>query len=89
MMSARAIRRRTMSSASGSVCRHPDTITAKEGCPAILEIPHQRGQDRAEGIAVRHDQDDAKLLVVYDSPAEARAPKGQTYVDADLFALPA
>ena len=33
-----------------------DTITAKEGCPAILEIPHQRGKDRAEGIAVRHDR---------------------------------
>ena len=64
-----------------------DTITAKEGCPANLEIPHQRGKDRAEGIAVRHGQIGAELLVVYDSPAEARAPKGQTFVDADLFAL--
>ena len=66
-----------------------DTITAKEGCPANLEIPHQRGKDRAEGIAVRHGQNGAELLVVYDSPAEARAPTGQTFVDADLFALPA
>jgi hypothetical protein len=31
--------------------------------------------------------DGLELLVVYDSPAEDRSP-GETFVDADVFALP-
>jgi hypothetical protein len=65
-----------------------DSITVLTKCAAIMEIPHQRGRDRAEGIAVRQGQHGAELLVVYDTPADARAPKGQHGVAADLFALP-
>ena len=64
-----------------------DTITANEGCPALMEIPHGQGKDRAEAIELIGERQQ-ELLVVYDSPAASRAPEGRTHVDADVFALP-
>lgn len=64
-----------------------DSITASEGCPALIEIPHGEGKDRAEGMELIGERRQ-ELLVVYDSPKASRAPKGKTDVDADVFALP-
>jgi hypothetical protein len=64
-----------------------DTITGSEGCPVLMEIPHKQGEDRAEGIALI-GEGQHELLVVYDSPAEARCSSDDVSVDADLFALP-
>ena len=64
-----------------------DTITASESCPALMQIPHGQGKDRAEGIELIGERRQ-ELLVVYDSPTASRAPEGQSYVDADVFTLP-
>lgn len=50
----------------------------------IIELPHGRGTDHPEGLAL---WDEGRLLILCDSPAPARiAGNGFT---ADLFALPA
>lgn len=64
-----------------------DTITVADDCPALMDIPHRRGRDRAEGMALIDGPKGPGLLVVYDSPAPDRC-HGETFVDADVFALP-
>ena len=64
-----------------------DTITTRVGCPALLEVPHRRGADRAEGMVLLPGREQAELLVVYDSPAPDRQ-HGKGAVDADVFVLP-
>ncbi|MFS0738086.1 DUF3616 domain-containing protein [Sphingomonas sp. 1P06PA] len=49
----------------------------------ILELPHGRGVDHPEGLAL---WDDDRLLILCDSPAPARIAKGG--FRADLFDLP-
>jgi hypothetical protein len=71
--------------AAGADC---PTLTRREELEHVLELPTVPDRDRAEGIALRHGPDGAKeLLVLYDSPAEARLERGRGAVLADLFRL--
>jgi hypothetical protein len=53
----------------------------------VMHVPHGDGVDHAEGITLfRSPGRDTAVLVVYDSPSDARkAPGGCVY--ADLFPL--
>jgi hypothetical protein len=51
----------------------------------ILEIPFGRGFDHPEGLALWPD---SRILVVNDSPAEARLEEEGRTLIADLFDLP-
>ncbi|GAB4378359.1 MAG: DUF3616 domain-containing protein [Elainellaceae cyanobacterium] len=54
---------------------------------ALFDIPHGRGIDRAEGIALISSLDQPScLLVIYDSPDPNRIV-GDTHVLADIFTL--
>lgn len=52
----------------------------------ILELPHGRGEDHPEGLALWGDD---KILVVYDSPAPNRLDEAAGTIVADSFDLPA
>jgi hypothetical protein len=54
----------------------------------IVEIPFGRGFDHPEGLAL-WGNDSRQILVIYDSPAEARCDLGRGTITADLFDLPA
>lgn len=67
----------------------------KEGAMAapdfrrVLALPQREGFDRAEGIALFEDGGTAtSILVVYDTPAEARLAEHDGAVTADVFRLP-
>lgn len=63
------------------------TVIPRDRLVHLLDLPHGKGDDHAEGIAcVRRDGAPPALLVVYDSPSEARLQGAGT--TADLFALP-
>ncbi|WP_191060037.1 DUF3616 domain-containing protein, partial [Geminicoccus harenae] len=64
-----------------------ETITGRDGCPVLLELPAGHGCDHAEGAAVLEGPDGPQLLVVYDSPAKDRL-FGTRGVQADLMPLP-
>ncbi|WP_159715571.1 DUF3616 domain-containing protein [Geminicoccus flavidas] len=64
-----------------------ETITGRDGCPAVLDLPAGSGCDHAEGATVLEGPDGPELLVVYDSPAEGRL-FGARGVHADLVPLP-
>jgi hypothetical protein len=51
----------------------------------LLELPFGHGFDHPEGLAL---WDDGRILVVNDSPAEARLTGGGQTLTADLFELP-
>jgi hypothetical protein len=63
-----------------------DTLTDLEPgrLVRVLTLPHGRREDRPEGFARLRSGD---IIVVYDSPAEARCV-GEHAVLADVFALP-
>jgi hypothetical protein len=64
------------------------SLQRREELEHVLELPHSPNRDRAEGIALRRGDDGAKeLLVIYDSPAEARLDRAGGAVLADLFRL--
>jgi hypothetical protein len=64
-----------------------DTISTATDCPALLDVPHRRGSDRAEGMVMIVGSKEPELLVVYDSPAQNRR-HSEGFVDADVFGLP-
>jgi len=55
---------------------HAETSRVVRGTELTLEteLPHGTGEDHAEGIALLGEAADARLLVVYDSPAQQRRP---------------
>jgi len=55
---------------------HAETSRVVRGAELTLEteLPHGAGEDHAEGIALLGEAADARLLVVYDSPAQQRRP---------------
>jgi hypothetical protein len=53
----------------------------------LLDVPHGKGADHAEGL-VLIEGSARRVLVVYDSPAASRLHKGGTAIDADVFILP-
>jgi Protein of unknown function (DUF3616) len=64
------------------------TLTRREELEHVLELPTVPDRDRAEGMALRHGPGGAKeLLVLYDSPSEARLDRRRGAVLADLFRL--
>ncbi|HEX5661168.1 MAG TPA: DUF3616 domain-containing protein [Polyangiales bacterium] len=74
---------------SGGPSDQGDTMVrqAKGALEHVLDVPFQRGFDRAEGIAAASwfDEDDS-LLVIYDAPGKARQLDACTVL-ADVFAL--
>ena len=73
--------------------RWPDPLAAGEQTvvPAdrleqVLQLPHGRGEDHAEGICWLPGDRREELLVVYDSPAAGRLQAGSA-VEADVFRL--
>lgn len=72
---------------SGGARRHDhgEAIPASR-LPILLEIPHGRGRDRAEGVTLFEQGGAPALLVVYDASAETRK-RGEQGVLADVFPL--
>jgi hypothetical protein len=66
-----------------------DSLVPAEKIQRLFDVPHGHGptagQDRAEGMALL---DDRHLLIVFDSPADARKT-GANQIVADSFLLPA
>ncbi|GAB2963367.1 DUF3616 domain-containing protein [Hymenobacter coalescens] len=60
------------------VLHHPERVDR------LFDVPHRPGQDKAEGMATF---DRRHLLIVFDSPSDARK-SGADAVTADLYALP-
>ncbi|MEV7010381.1 DUF3616 domain-containing protein [Streptosporangium sp. NPDC051022] len=59
--------------------RPEDSASVEHDPVPVMDLPHGDGCDHAEGIAVLGDE---RLLVVYDSPAEARlTPEGGVLAD--------
>jgi hypothetical protein len=54
----------------------------------IYELPYGSGNDHAEGFGIVSSKDDAKLVVAYDSPADARLRNGGDEVLVDAFPWP-
>lgn len=73
----------------GGASPEGESLAAGERIEKVMHVPHGDGTDHAEGITLfRAPGRDTAVLVVYDSPSEARkAPGGCVY--ADLFPLPA
>jgi hypothetical protein len=72
----------------GAATADRPTLTRRGELEHVLELPTVPDRDRAEGIAVTSGPDGGKgLLVIYDSPAEARLDRRCGAVRADLFAL--
>jgi len=59
---------------------HAETSRVVRGVELTVEteLPHGAGEDHAEGITLLAGASDARLLVVYDSPAELRRPTPQS-----------
>jgi hypothetical protein len=56
----------------------------------LFDIPFGRGFDHPEGLALWPDLDGKRgILVIYDSPGEARFDGSNRMMEADLFELPA
>jgi hypothetical protein len=64
----------------------PEIVTHQR-IDRLLDVPHGKGADHAEGLALIEGAA-RRLLVVYDSPAASRLHKGSTAIDADVFILP-
>ncbi|GAB3830100.1 DUF3616 domain-containing protein [Hymenobacter jeollabukensis] len=62
----------------------PHTGHTIQQCAWLLDVPHQPGHDRAEGLT---KLDDEHVLVVYDAPTTDRRPDSDDVL-ADVFALP-
>lgn len=54
----------------------------------LLELPFGQGEEHPEGIVLWPDGDEQTLMVIYDSPAEARLSDEGNSIKADLFQLP-
>lgn len=54
----------------------------------VMDLPFGRGCDHPEGLALWNDEG-SELLVICDSPADARLSDGGRTISADLFDLPA
>ena len=67
------------------MCESSDTLTdlAPGRLEEVMALPYGRGEDRPEGFLRLPT---GELLVVYDSPAEARL-SGEHGVMADVFAF--
>lgn len=63
------------------------TLGADKALQRVFDLPMVRGADKAEGIALFDGLDEQGLMVVYDSPSEARKRDGGIAL-ADVFALP-
>ncbi|WBA40794.1 DUF3616 domain-containing protein [Hymenobacter canadensis] len=65
-----------------------DSLIGPDKLQRLCDIPHgsgpTSGQDKAEGMALLDDQ---HILIVFDSPTDARKPQPH-YVVADSFLLP-
>ena len=61
---------------------HAETSRVVRGTELTLEteLPHGAGEDHAEGIALLGEASDARLLVVYDSPAQQRRPTTESVI---------
>ena len=76
----------------GACAHDAAAVVRADELPVVLELPHGRGEDHAEGIAVLpagahgggHGE---QLLVVLDSPADARHTPGGGML-ADVWDLP-
>jgi hypothetical protein len=74
---------------SGGPSAKKDSVVrqAKGELEHVLDVPFQRGFDRAEGIALASwFEPDDSLLVIYDAPGEARQLDACSVL-ADVFAL--
>jgi hypothetical protein len=71
----------------GGAAPEGESLVRGERLEKVMQVPHGDGVDHAEGITLfRAPGRDTAVLVVYDSPSEARkAPGGCVY--ADLFPL--
>ncbi len=71
----------------GGAAPEGESLVTGERLEKVMHVPHGDGVDHAEGITLfRAPGRDTAVLVVYDSPSEARkAPGGCVY--ADLFPL--
>ncbi len=71
----------------GGAAPEGESLVRGERLEKVMHVPHGDGVDHAEGITLfRAPGRDTAVLVVYDSPSEARkAPGGCVY--ADLFSL--
>ncbi len=55
----------------------------------VIDLPFGRGVDHPEGLALWEEGGARRgVLVIYDSPAEARVDRKKGTIDADLFQLP-
>jgi len=66
-----------------------ETVIPRQQLVRLTALPHGRGFDHAEGIALLPGPDgDRRLLVAYDNPGDGRRHADGSGVDLDLFALP-
>jgi hypothetical protein len=69
------------------VRQQEEAIVHRKELERLFEVPHGHGptsgQDKAEGMAL---YDENHVLIVFDSPTDARKPDGDSVV-ADLFPL--
>jgi hypothetical protein len=55
----------------------------------LMDLPHGRGFDHPEGLALWDHEGTGCILVLYDAPDPARIDGGGARIAADVFALPA
>jgi hypothetical protein len=67
----------------------PETggVLDKDQVKVLLTLPTSGWGDHAEGIALLDDEGPKRLLVVYDSPSDARLDPDEDRLEADVFTL--
>ena len=74
---------------NGAILQKEECIIPFEALEHVVDVPHETGKDRAEGITLFSTDKSvpSKLLVVYDSASESRQLKDNTMI-ADIMQLP-
>lgn len=62
-------------------------VIGADRLPRLLDIQILRGGDNAEGLEVVGEGEDRRLMLVYDSPHNARTDPDEGRLTGDLFAL--
>lgn len=62
------------------------TVIPRERLTKIMDVPHGRGFDHAEGFCLSADH--SRMLVAYDNPGEERLAGNSAGVALDVFDLP-
>ena len=73
----------------GAILQKEECIVPFEALEHVVDVPHETGSDRAEGMTLFTADESAprSLLIVYDSASESRQLKENTVV-ADFLQLP-